>query len=109
MLLALWAGFAGTWGVTSTSTSAVPIVVPDSSLASGGKGRPNNTYQMLPEDYWEIREASITGNMPKEPDTTPIRVSSPQRDELLAAIRNAASLDELRENSARLKQYDGTA
>lgn len=110
MLLALWSGFSSSWG-GSISVSVAPIVAIDSLLSNGGKGRPNNTYEMLPEEYWEAREASINRSMPPPEENVTKTTLPPRRtDERaghLASIKAATNIDELRAASAKLREYDG--
>lgn len=115
-----WLFFYDDWLADAASVVPAPGV-PDSPLARGGSG-----HQRLPLDYWEIREqfmrsapvvpngvplirpAPQTRNAVVRPAPPPPKVLRPYTDEertpMLAAMRGASSLDELKRLSAKLNR-----
>lgn len=127
-MLALWA-YNWSWDSVippPASTSSTDIVV--ASLASGGNGR-DRGYVSLTDDYWEQRQAALQRGAADAPSPTsrtlkldeaqPIGAAAPvqstskaatqpqaDRSAALAALKNAASLEEMRAASARLREMD---
>lgn len=111
MSLALWE-FNWDWGGAAGSSSSTSVVAL-SPLASSSANRDNNTYEMLPDSYWDARASGLKTDAktapPENPDTDRANRtisesgSSPQRQALLDSFRGASSLDEMRAISAKLR------
>lgn len=122
-MLALWA-FNYSWSGSSSATATASVSVAPYTYTSG-RGKRNNDYQPLDDDYWDVRETSLLR------DTSPAKVTTPSEDALspvktatltprpqnsapkrapderaqtLAAFRNASSIDEMRVLSEKLRK-----
>lgn len=115
MSLALWA-FNWTWGApTVPYNPGTSLPITDAANARGKNG-PNNTYQMLRDDYWEAREATLRRDKP--PAKTPLipldqqepeeprapKAVGPERQALLDALKSASTPEEMRAISAKLRE-----
>lgn len=116
-MLALWA-YNYNWSGSSSTTATASVSISPSVPYVSGKGKANNTYQMLDEDYWEAREASLvkatapSKSAAQDTELSPVRIAtlapnpspaSNNRAETLAAFKNASSVDEMRSISAKLR------
>jgi len=115
MSLALWA-FNWSWnGAPPASASATATATLLSALAYSGVGSPNgnNTYQMLPDDYWEARERTLRKDSPKPSVVadlspvmptvlTPPAMPTESYTAILSTLKGAKSVNELLDISDRL-------
>lgn len=113
-MLALWMDFWD-WDGSPASVSATSDIVLSPYTTGNARGnlRADNTYQMLPDDYWDARESTLRQDPPK-PDVTlppedkttaapPPPKSDTGRESLLAEFRNAPDLDTMKSLAAKLR------
>lgn len=111
-MLALWE-FDFTFGSGASST-AQPVLL--SSLVGSSANRDGNTFAMLPDDYWEARAATLKedkkgdASIPEDQRETDVANktikesgASPERQALLASLKNAGSLEEMKSISEKLR------
>ena len=115
MSLAIWMDFWD-WDGSPSSVSATDSIPPGffSFGNTRGAGTETNTYQMLPDDYWDNRQASMKADVPTSDASVPkeneanvtitTKSSEPnaEREALLSSLKNATSLDELKAISSKL-------
>lgn len=111
MSLALWE-FNWDWGGAVGSSSSTSVVAL-SPLANSSANRDNNTYEMLPDSYWDARASGLKTDKKAAPPENPATDSAnrtipesgaaPERKALLDSFRGASSLDEMRAISAKLR------
>jgi hypothetical protein len=123
-MLALWA-YNFNWSGSSSATATASLAVASTYTYTSGKGKngDNNTYQMLPDEYWDVRESKLLRatdpakvSIFDEDELPPVKTatlmpraqnSAPQgesRATTLAALRNASSVEEMRAISAKLRR-----
>lgn len=119
-MLALWA-FNYSWSGSSSATATASVSVAPYTYTSG-RGKRNNDYQPLDDDYWDVREATLIRTtspakvtVPDEDELPPVRTATlaprPQntqpaitRADVLDALKNASSVDEMRALSEKLRK-----
>lgn len=105
--LALWMNFWN-WEGNPVSVSATAVAVGVSPYTTGGargNRRADNTYQMLPDDYWDVREMTLAkGVKPREEEAPAYKPPpSPARLAALAELRNAPDLNALKALATKLR------